>query len=99
MRIIDMIGFVFAVIVLLIVSILFYAGIDWLGEKFPYVLGALGILLLTGILWIFAYIAAGLTINAYDKSIERYDRNHPHEVGYRGQPQSEVFIVMAFRDE
>ena len=87
MRIRDIVGLVFAIAGLLIIGGLFDAGIDWLGTE---VMALFGFLVLTGLLLMFAYIAAGLTVNSYDNAIKHYDLN-------RGAPLTDALVEKAHR--
>jgi hypothetical protein len=90
MRIRDIVGLVFAIAGLLIIGGLFDTGIDWVGGKFPNVMALFGFLVLTGLLLMFAYIAAGLTVNSYDKALKNYDLN-------RGAPVTDALVEKAHR--
>jgi hypothetical protein len=86
MRARDILGLIIAIVGLIVIGVV----IDEALAMFPLVASVLGILLLTGTLWMFAFVAAGLAINSYNERIEHYDRNHGDEVGYRGEPPAEI---------
>jgi len=76
MRIRDIVGLVFAIAGLLIISGL----LEVANKLFPNVMALFGFLVLTGSLLMIGYIAVGLTVHSYKQAIEHYDLNHPEEV-------------------
>lgn len=76
-----------AIVGLIVIGGLFDEAVDRLPPLVAYVLG---IFVLSGSLFVLAYMAGSLTIHSYSQRVYKYDINHPDETRYGAQHQPET---------
>ncbi|HZF01913.1 MAG TPA: hypothetical protein VE344_08465 [Methylomirabilota bacterium] len=59
--------------------------IDAFFDKFPRIANVLGVIVVTGGIWLMGYISALLIIHSYDQKVKSYRLNRPPENGTRDQ--------------